>query len=100
MFERIHWFKNAPADRPRAQGVLRANLIGTVMDIAIGTLLAAVIVGRVSLPTLVSVSTSGWDTYTVLLWGIFPLVVVAALLTAVYNRAKYAYSMGGLGGMG
>lgn len=99
MFEGIHWLKHAPADRPRAQGVLRANLIGTVMDIAIGTLLAAVIIGRVSLPAIMAVTTEGWDIYSVLLWGLLPLVVVAALLTAIYNRAKFAYSMGGQGGM-
>lgn len=86
-----------PAERPRAN-VLRASLIGTIIDIGISTLLAAVLIGRVSLPTLLAVPTTGFDAYTVILWGIFPLVIVAAVLTATYNRAKYAYSLGGMGG--
>ena len=78
---------------------LKAPLIGTVLDLGISTLLGAIVIGKVSLPTFYAVSTSGFDTYTVLVWGIVPLVVVAAWLTAAYNRAKYAYSLGGAGGL-
>jgi ABC-type uncharacterized transport system fused permease/ATPase subunit len=77
----------------------KALLIGTVLDIAISLLLAAVILGKVSLPAFFAVTTSGWDAYTILVWGIAPLVGVAAWLTAMYNRAKYAYSLGGPGGL-
>lgn len=83
----------------RAIQTAKAHLVGTVLDIGISTLLAAVIIGNVSLPTFYNVATGSFDTYTLLVWGIFPLVVVAALLTAVYNRAKYAYSLGGGGGL-
>lgn len=79
---------------------VKANLIGTVMDIGISTLLGAIIIGKVCLPTFFAVSTSGFDAYTLLVWGIIPLVCVVAWMTALYNRAKYAYSMGGAGGLG
>lgn len=79
-------------------GTIRSNLIGTIIDIGIATLMAAVLIGRVAIPTFMAVPTAGFDAYTVLIWGITPLVVSAAVLTAVYNRAKYAYNTGGAGG--
>lgn len=88
-----------PAERPRARIVLRARLIGTVLDIGISTLLGAIVIGQVALPTFFAVATTGFDAYTLLVWGIIPLVCVAAWLTAMYNRAKYAYSLGGAGGL-
>ena len=78
---------------------VKAKLIGTVLDIGISLLLGAVVIGKVALPTFFAVGTSGFDPYTILVWGIMPLVVVAAWLTATYNRAKYAYSIGGSGGL-
>ena len=79
---------------------LKAELIGTVIDLGIATLMAAVLIGRVAIPTFMAVPTAGFDAYTVLIWGITPLVVSAAFLTAMYNRAKYAYQTGGAGGFG
>lgn len=77
---------------------VQANLIATILDIGISVLLGAVIIGKVALPTFFAVSTAGFDAYTILIWGIMPLVIVAAWLTATYNRAKFAYEKGGSGG--
>lgn len=78
---------------------IKAKLIGTVLDLAISTLLGAILIGNIVLPQFYAVATGSFDTYTVLLWGVVPLVLVAAWVTAMYNRAKYAYSLGGPGGM-
>ncbi len=78
--------------------LIKAKLIGTVIDLGIATLLAAVLIGKVTIPTFMAVSTAGFDTYTVLVWGLIPLVLALAFLTAMYNRAKYAYTLGGSGG--
>lgn len=78
---------------------VKAKLIGTVLDIGISTLLGAIILGKVSLPAFYAVATGGFDEYTLLVWGILPLVAVVAWMTALYNRAKYAYSLGGAGGL-
>lgn len=78
--------------------ILKANLIGTVLDIGIALLLGAVVIGKVSLPAFYAVATTGFDAYTLLVWGIVPLVAVAGWVTATYNRAKYAFSLGGGGG--
>ncbi len=77
----------------------KARLIPLVLDIGISTLLGAIIIGKVALPTFFSVSTSGFDAYTLLLWGVMPLICVAAWAIGLYNRAKYAYQMGGVGGL-
>ena len=79
---------------------IRANLIGTVLDIGISLLLGSVIIGKVALPTFYTVVTSSFDPYTLLVWGILPLIGVAAWGVATYNRAKYAYEMSGAGGLG
>jgi hypothetical protein len=52
------------------------------------------VIGKVSLPTFYAVSTSGFDAYTVLVWGLIPLVGVAGWMVATFNRAKYAYQQG------
>lgn len=77
----------------------RAYLIGTVIELGVSLLLGAIMIGETALPAFYSVSTGSFDTYTVLLWGLTPLITVAAFLTAMYNRAKYAYSLGGAGGL-
>jgi hypothetical protein len=79
--------------------IVKAHLIGTVLDIGISTLLGAIVIGKVALPTFYAVSTAGFDAYTVLVFGLIPLVAVAAWMIALYNRAKYAYQMSGMGGM-
>ena len=86
--------------KPVERKTLKAKLIGTVLDLAISTLLGAIIIGKVSLPAFYAVVTTNFDPYTLLIWGIIPLVLVAAWLTAMYNRAKYAYTTGGQGGYG
>lgn len=77
---------------------MKARLIGTVLDIGISLLLGAAVIGQVSLPQFYAVATGSFDPYTLLVWGLVPLVAVAAWLTATYNRAKYAYTVGGGGG--
>jgi hypothetical protein len=79
---------------------MKARLIGTVIDIAISLLIVAILLGKVALPTFYAVATGGFDEYTVLVWGVIPLIASLAILVAIFNRAKYAYSMGGAGGMG
>jgi len=78
----------------------KARLIGTVIDIAISLLIVAILMGKVALPTFYAVLTGSFDEYTVLVWGVIPLISSLAILVAIFNRAKYAYSMGGPGGMG
>jgi hypothetical protein len=87
-------------EKKEPKKIVKAKLIGTVLDIGISLLLGAIIIGKVSLPTFYAVVTTTFDPYTLLVWGIIPLVGVAAWMTATYNRAKYAYTMGGQGGLG
>ena len=68
---------------------MKARLIDTVIELGIGVLIDAIIVGKVAIPQLVSVSTSGWDAYSVLVWGVMPLIVVAAMAMAIIYHVKY-----------
>jgi hypothetical protein len=94
MFEIVKKKEEARTDKQ----TVKARLIGTILDIGISCLLGAIIIGNVSLPAFYAVSTGSFDAYTILVWGLMPLVVVAGWLTATYNRAKYAFSLGGGGG--
>jgi hypothetical protein len=91
--------KNDLVETEEKPKTLKARLIGTVLDIGISLLLGAIVIGKVSLPAFYDIATGDFDIYTVLVWGVIPLIAVAAWLTATYNRAKYAYSLGGAGGM-
>jgi hypothetical protein len=74
------------------------DLLGAIVDISIGLLFAAIMLGKVALPTFYGVTTGTFDSYTLLIWGLLPLGAVAAVLIATFNRAKYAYALGGQGG--
>lgn len=67
----------------------RCYLVDTVIELGIGVLVGAIIIGKVAIPQLIAVSTSGWDSYSVILWGVMPLICVAALGMAVIYHVKY-----------
>jgi hypothetical protein len=72
---------------------MKARLIGTIFEISIGILFCGIMLGKVALPAFYAVSTSGFDAYTLLIWGLLPLVATVAVATAVYDRAKFAYQI-------
>lgn len=73
---------------------LKARLVDTVIEIGISSLIGAIIIGTIAIPRLIAVSTVGWDAYSVILWGLFPLILVGAWFMAVINRVKYGNYMG------
>jgi len=70
-------------------GTFRCRLIDTLIELGIGSLVGAIIIGKVAIPQLVAVSTSGWDAYSILLWGIMPMIIVAAMMMAIIYHVKY-----------
>jgi hypothetical protein len=69
--------------------VLKARFVDVILELGIGCLLAAIIIGKVAMPQIMSVTTVGWDAYSVLVWGVFPLVLVSAMLMAIIYHVKY-----------
>ena len=67
----------------------RCYLIDVVFELGLSSLLGAIIIGKVAIPNLLAVSTAGWDAYSVLVWGIAPLVVVSAWMMAIIYHVKY-----------
>ena len=69
--------------------IVKARFIDVILELGIGCLLAAIIIGKVAMPQIMAVTTVGWDAYTVLVWGVFPLVLVSAMLMAIIYHVKY-----------
>ena len=61
------------------------------METAIGSLIFIIIFGQIVMPQWIAISTSGWGTYTGLLWAIVPLVVLASFIIGVVDAAKGGY---------
>jgi len=70
-------------------GTFRCRLIDTIIELGISSLMAAIIIGKVAIPQLNAVSTSGWDPYSALLWPLIPFIVLAALAMAIIYHVKY-----------
>ena len=68
---------------------IRCNLIDVIFELGLSTLIGAIIIGKVAIPNLIAVSTTGWDSYSVLVWGVAPLVVVSAWMMAIIYHVKY-----------
>ncbi len=80
----------APKAKPVFQdGAIRANLIDAIIEIGLSLLIGAVILGKTALPTFYAIATTGWDTYTILLWGLLPLVAVCGFMMAIIYHVKY-----------
>ena len=73
---------------------LKARLVDTVIEIGISSIIGAIMIGTIAIPRLIAVSTAGWDAYSIILWGLFPLILVGAWFMAVINRVKYGDYMG------
>ena len=84
-------FKTKP-EATRATARDASGLIGWTVEAGIALLLWAVIFGQVVYPQWVAVSTSGWNTYAVILWGITPFVALAALILRLVDTAKAGWA--------
>ena len=69
--------------------VLKARFVDTMIELGLGFLIGAILIGRVALPQFYLVSTAGWDTYTILVWPLLPFVLVAGIALAVIYHVKY-----------
>jgi fatty-acid desaturase len=71
---------------------LRAFILVWAIETALGFLMFAVMFGQVAAPIFMGVSTSGWDQYSILLWGFMMMIVIAAFLIRVIESAKNNFS--------
>jgi hypothetical protein len=70
--------------------VIKAHdMAGTVMDIAIAILFAAVILGYVALPIFFGTNTSGWGATNILVWGVVPTVALAGILITIVQHIRH-----------
>lgn len=64
----------------------RFGLIEDTMEIAGCLLIVAIIIGGVDLPLFYGVSTTGWGTQNIILWGIITVVAIAVLLMLISQK--------------
>jgi hypothetical protein len=69
----------------------RAYFIAWVVETAIGSLLFFVLFGTVAMPQFYAVSTSGWTTYSVVLWVLIPLICIGGFIVRVIRSAQSGY---------
>lgn len=70
----------------------RANFLLWVLETIIGFMLWVILFGQVAVPLYLGISTTGWDTYTALLWSFLMFIVLAAFVARVFESAKRGYA--------
>ena len=70
--------------------VLKANygLIEDTLEVGITVLIIAVIIGNVDLPLFYAVSTTGWGTPNIALWGVITITCIAVLIMEIVDKMK------------
>jgi len=68
--------------------IARFGLIDDTMDIAGSLLIVAILIGAIDLPIFYNVSTTGWGTSSVILWGIITIVALAVLVMQIAQKLK------------
>jgi len=58
-----------------------SQIITTFVGLAIAIILTA----NVVMTTITGANTSGWDTGTLAIWGVLPIVVIASLLLMLFK---------------
>lgn len=58
------------------------------MEIAGALLIVAIIIGGVDLPLFYNVSTTGWGTPNIILWGVITVVSISVLLLLIFEKIK------------
>jgi ABC-type transporter Mla maintaining outer membrane lipid asymmetry permease subunit MlaE len=69
--------------------IANANLIEDTMEIAGAVLIIAVLIGQIDLPLFYAVSTTGWGTPNIVLWGVINVVAFAVLIMLIVQKMKY-----------
>lgn len=70
---------------------MRAYFIAWVTETAVGTLLFAIMFGQIAMPQLLAVVTSGWDTYSIIIWGVVPMICIAGFIVRVIRSAQSGF---------
>ena len=64
------------------------GLIDTVIEIGIAVIIMPLFMG-IALTRMAQQSTLGWDSYSIMMWGLLGMIFIAANIIAVVSFAKY-----------
>ena len=70
---------------------LKAFFLAWAIETSLGCTVFVLIFGNVFYPIYKGINTSGWDTYSLLLFGFLGMVALAAFLIRVIESAKQNY---------
>jgi hypothetical protein len=63
-------------------------LVDTIIEIGIAFIIMPLFMG-IALTNMAAQSTDGWDSYSVMMWGLLGMIFIAANIIAVMAHAKY-----------
>jgi len=73
-------------------GDTRAYFIAWVIETSLGALFFFVLFGTVAAPQFYAISTSGWNTYAILIWVFLPLICIAGFAIRVIRSAQSGFT--------
>ena len=68
--------------------IARFGVVEDTLEIGATVLIVAVLIGTVDLPLFYAVSTTGWGTPNIALWGIITIVAIAFLIMEIIKVIK------------
>lgn len=71
--------------------VLKARFVDVLMELGLGLLFVAILIGKVAIPAFIVVSTAGWDSNVILVWNLIPLILVGSVGMAIIYHVKYGF---------
>jgi hypothetical protein len=63
-------------------------MLAWAIETLLGVMFFIILFGQIAYPMYLDITTSGWDSYTVLMWGFVMFIVLAAFLIRVIHTAR------------
>jgi hypothetical protein len=68
--------------------IARYGLVEDTMEIGGTLLIVAILIGGIDLPLFYNVSTTGWGSANILMWGVITIIAIAVLIMMIVDKMK------------
>jgi hypothetical protein len=65
-----------------------SGLLDVIIEIGISFIIMPLFLG-IALTQMANTSTIGWDSYSLMMWGLLGMIFIASMIIAVMSHAKY-----------
>jgi len=69
----------------------KAHFLAWAIETILGIMFFIILYGQIAYPLYLDVSTTGWDEYSLLMWGFMMFIALAAFVIRVIQSAKAGY---------